>query len=573
MSDTTIYEPTPDRRALTEDRLGKDVAQLIEGVLTDEEIPDFLLRLVEGLVPKTKLPEDSVYTDEDGLVPQGFLPEGLPIIARDRGILPGTAESVGPALQLLLTESKNTGRPIHLEPKEYNVGTTALGFNGGERLVAVGRGPNRFTSMVGKGATLKWSAAGTMLGVGVVVNSSNVWWQGITFDFNEAQMTGIRALGGFEGRYEDSRAINARGVGLHIRAVSNTSYQRFYVDNCGTATLYAVQIDSISHSINTLDFRQVHIERSVNGSLHVGPTTWDGDGAAQKVPELLVLEVHIESVSDNGGTPNVDAMLKITLARLVLITNSRLVGGPGPLIEHDFAGGTVYDTAAGGIVLSESFLLGRDGEFKPTNLVKLTRGTRFAVSASVFDNCTSHPIAIAATYGPSALVGLDNIKGARTGGGSDLVQDLRAVRDPYRIVGDFRISGTVTVGALDVSTDARIRGHANITSAPPTAAVGAAAGADAPAPLFSRPFDQSGKLFFGSGTAPGAGAQVVVTFSKTFLGEVPVVLAPGNAATALQMAKGYYVATTATTWTLFWSVAPAASLGATTFQVNYTVGS
>jgi hypothetical protein len=514
----------------------------------------------------TDAPDVLLANPATGLAYPQSIPE-MPVSFLSQGVVGDGVTNVGPAVAAIISAARLARRRVDIAPGVYYMGTQPLGLSGGVHLNVVASGIARFGGNT-DGVIFRWSSA--MTGACVTVNAGNVWLEGgIVIDVNGAAATGIRHLGGFECRYDDVRVINAAGIGMHIRAISNTSYERVYVDNCGTATLPAVLIDSVSHSLNTLDFDQVHIERSANIALHIGPTGSLGDGNGIVVPEFLrINNLHIENPNDNGGVPNVDALVKITLARNVCFVNSFLLGGPGPLVEHDFAGGTVYDSVVGGIVFVGGTLLGRSAPDLPATLVKLTRGTRFSIAAASLDNCSASPVTIAATYGLTAIVDWSCVKGARTG--SSLTTDFRAARDPYQIVGDVRISGSMTAGSGDISGDHRVRGHLVMTSGLPTATAQAQAGTGAPAPVLVRADDAKGLVSFGTGTTPAAGPQVRVAFSKPFGGQVAVTLTAANLATALLGAP--YVATDAAGFTIYLPAVPAASQAATTYQYDYHVG-
>jgi hypothetical protein len=538
--------------------------------MTDAPIAPFKVPILDadGKLPLKYIPgEFDFLTPDAAATTYQPLTAVAPVSLKARGIVGDGVTNVGAAVAAIISAARLERRRVDIEPGVYFMGTQPLGLSGGVHLNVVASGIARFGGNT-DGVIFRWSSA--MTGACVTVNAGNVWLEGgIVFDVNGAAATGIRHLGGFECRYDDVRVINAAGIGMHIRAISNTSYERVYVDNCGTATLPAVLIESVSHSLNTLDFDQVHIERSANTALHIGPIGDIGDGTGIVVPEFLrINNLHIENPNDNGGVPNVDPLVKITLARNVCFVNSFLLGGPGALVEHDFAGGTVYDSVVGGIVFVGGTLLGRSAPNLPAVLVKLTRGNRFSMAAASLDNCSASPVSIASTYGPTAFVDWSCVKGGRTA--VSMVSDYRTVRDPYQVTGDARVSGSMTAGSGDISVDLRVRGHFVTTSLPPTAAAQPQAGSGAPAPTLVRADDHKGLVSFGTGTTPAAGPQVRVAFSKAFGGQVAVTLTAANLATALLGAP--YVATDAAGFTIYLPAAPAASQAATTYQYDYQVG-
>lgn len=103
----------------------------------------------------------------------------------------------------------------------------------------------------------------------------------------------------------------------------------------------------------------------------------------------------------------------------------------------------------------------------------------------------------------------------------------------------------------------------------PTAAAGGNAGSGPPSPVVtSGDTDERGKITFGTGTGPSAGAQVTVTFGHTFSNATPyTVVVPLNTAT---QALGLYIsAMSATAFTVSTTSAPAASQGNTVYGFYY----
>lgn len=106
------------------------------------------------------------------------------------------------------------------------------------------------------------------------------------------------------------------------------------------------------------------------------------------------------------------------------------------------------------------------------------------------------------------------------------------------------------------------------TPAAPTAAAGANAGTTPPAPVVSAASrDQRGSLTFGTGTAPAAGAQAVLTFANAYPAAPFVTITPLNAATAAL--QPYVSATAAGSFTVSFGVAPAASQANTVYSLAW----
>jgi hypothetical protein len=110
-------------------------------------------------------------------------------------------------------------------------------------------------------------------------------------------------------------------------------------------------------------------------------------------------------------------------------------------------------------------------------------------------------------------------------------------------------------------------GHLISAGTIPTAAAGAGAGTAPPAPVVTAgATDTRGNVTFGTGTAPAAGAQVVVTFASAFASAPLVVVTP---TTALTVPLNLYVASTTSNFTVNAQTAPAASQGNTVYGFNY----
>lgn len=107
------------------------------------------------------------------------------------------------------------------------------------------------------------------------------------------------------------------------------------------------------------------------------------------------------------------------------------------------------------------------------------------------------------------------------------------------------------------------------TGKPPTAAAGANNGGSPPAPGVAG-VDTHGTVTFGSGSAPAAGAQVVVTFAAPRPNDHPdVVLGAGNDATQPLGLEATGI--TANGFTISTHAAPAAAQAVGTFAVEYEV--
>lgn len=102
-----------------------------------------------------------------------------------------------------------------------------------------------------------------------------------------------------------------------------------------------------------------------------------------------------------------------------------------------------------------------------------------------------------------------------------------------------------------------------------TAAAGSNAGTSPPSPVLTRANDLNGKITFGTGTSPSAGAQVTVTYARSYPNNPTIQLTPINSATA---ALNLYISTSSTgSFTVGCVNAPAASQANTVYGFYYKV--
>lgn len=142
-------------------------------------------------------------------------------------------------------------------------------------------------------------------------------------------------------------------------------------------------------------------------------------------------------------------------------------------------------------------------------------------------------------------------------------------------------SGTITfattnpgtyVVSLKASSDLGISKTFSVNSTAgtgtPTVAAGANAGTAPPAPvLVAGSNDSRGRVTFGTGATPAAGAMVVVTFSNPYQ-TAPFVVASQGTVTG----SGAFVSNVTTTgFTFGFATAPAASQANTVYAFNYQV--
>lgn len=114
-----------------------------------------------------------------------------------------------------------------------------------------------------------------------------------------------------------------------------------------------------------------------------------------------------------------------------------------------------------------------------------------------------------------------------------------------------------------------INGKMTATGVAPTLTAGSNNGGSPPTPTFSGTgTDSRGLVQIGSGTAPAAGNQAVVTFNKPFASVPIVVAAPANDATQV---LGISYTITASALTIVTHTAPAASQAVGTYKVSYMI--
>lgn len=125
--------------------------------------------------------------------------------------------------------------------------------------------------------------------------------------------------------------------------------------------------------------------------------------------------------------------------------------------------------------------------------------------------------------------------------------------------------GTVIVGCAGVDDY-----HGDDSA--PSVAAGASAGGTPPGPVLAADStNRAGNVTFGTGTAPSAGAQLVVTYSRAkYPANQQVMITPKNAATAAL--NPYISAESASSFTVAFASAPAASQANTTYAIGFLVG-
>lgn len=130
------------------------------------------------------------------------------------------------------------------------------------------------------------------------------------------------------------------------------------------------------------------------------------------------------------------------------------------------------------------------------------------------------------------------------------------------------LTGGTVNGSLTVN------GHLQFGGTTPLAAAGGNAGGSPPSPVVTTGSnDGAGNMTFGTGTTPGAGTMVQVTFKTAWAipggGAPHIILSPANSAT---QALGLYVSGQSPTgFGVSVATAPAASQANTVYSFNYVV--
>jgi hypothetical protein len=101
----------------------------------------------------------------------------------------------------------------------------------------------------------------------------------------------------------------------------------------------------------------------------------------------------------------------------------------------------------------------------------------------------------------------------------------------------------------------------------PSIAAAAGAGTGPPTPTVSNATDRRGEAKFGTGTGPTTGSQVTITFAQPKPGTPAIAVWAENVATSTL--APYVTGFSSTGFSIGFGVAPAASQGATVYQVGY----
>jgi hypothetical protein len=167
------------------------------------------------------------------------------------------------------------------------------------------------------------------------------------------------------------------------------------------------------------------------------------------------------------------------------------------------------------------------------------------------------------------------VNSTQTGGGQPAY--LIASHNHYRNTGnDIFLDSYITPSAVehvgDVQLDRHLVSSSTLSGVPALAAL-TANGGSPPAPSAGNgdTTDMRGRVLFGSGTSPSSGAQVSVTFAKSYASTPVIVLTAGNQATA---ALNPYVdgpSLSTTGFNFGCATAPSASQAGNTYAVEYIV--
>lgn len=164
------------------------------------------------------------------------------------------------------------------------------------------------------------------------------------------------------------------------------------------------------------------------------------------------------------------------------------------------------------------------------------------------------------------------VNSTQTGGGQPAY--LIASHNHYRNTGDGTfLDSYITPTTIEHVGDVQLDRHLVSSSGEPALAALTANGGSPPAPSPGNgdTTDMRGRVRFGSGTSPSAGAQVSVTFSKSYASTPIIVLTAGNQVTA---ALNPYVdgpSLSTTSFNIGCASAPTASQSGSTYAIEYIV--
>lgn len=373
---------------------------------------------------------------------------------------------------------------------------------------------------------------------------------GIGFDGRYGVGTLLDVRHGFELRLNNVRFYRSAGAALTARALSNARLENVHVDNSGSTTIPAVTFGKNAAGIsNSTYVKNMHIERSPGVDLDIA-----GIDPVNDYVEFIWFEgLHVEGTIDNStiSARKTTAHVLVGNAKNVVINSSFIYGGTGPLVVVDKgAGATSFDDT---LTLSGTHLFGHTSAgAQPAQAVDLVSGNGVTIDNCAFDDVTTDYIRVASGFGEKVKIGTTN---------------------------KFNHSRTSPISTAAVSdfTDARSTseantlygGHLAISGKLPPVTMRPGSGTTPPA-AYNEGTDNGGKIVWGTGTAPTAGAAVVrVTFKKPFAAEPYPVVSAANAATAAL--APYVGAVTTTYFEIICNVAPAASQPSSTYQFKYVV--
>lgn len=359
---------------------------------------------------------------------------------------------------------------------------------------------------------------------------------------------------GFEAHMDNVRIANNGGAGFRCVGLYNIYFHKVFVDNCGSSGGYAVYLNTNPpRTINTLNWMGLTIERCQNGALKVGEGTNSFKGYAEM---LMFYGLHVESPSDNGGVPNVDALVSFENFRNVTLIAPFLYGGPGYILEHNQTEPTSIGLF-GGITILGGTILGRNFEtgFQPTHLIHLVNGDGFSMNGTVLDSCSAEFIVIDSTYGPNVWLGTQNIRKR----GGLLMQDNRTVVNPNRHEGPNLLINDTTFRQHIISKD---------TAGAVTLTMGAGAGTGGPGGLLIKCNDTMGTVLWGTGIGAIAGAQFTITFDRPYATIPNIQISSGNISTAV---LHIYKAKDVNGFTVFFVGDPDSNTTNTKYQIDYLV--
>lgn len=355
------------------------------------------------------------------------------------------------------------------------------------------------------GVQLRRPAGSTSTQPVMSVMGGGAMLRGVTIDGNGSSGTDLYTEA-FEANIVSVRVIRVAGTGFEVAKADNGVMRDIWIDNCGTDTLPAVLIHSVTGTgsagnTNNHDIYNLHIERAAETALQIG-----NKGAnASQVQWLRFYGLHVESPDDGVATPgNTAPLIKVHNVQGIDFIAPMLYGGPGYILEHDQDNLNAPDP--GGIRLTGGAVLGQETWGSSQSLFHLLNGDSFTLHGTALTRYTGYAATVEATYGTRVW-----IDPSRADIDFQVVNDLRANRKPFSVHGDQLVRGHLTTTG---SVPGIIASGAHVASRTVTGD------------------DTRGTVEFSTSANPLSGNQVEVSFARSFASPPIVTLTPMGAGAA-----------------------------------------